>query len=79
MNENINFPILKSKLTVDYIILTGNTNLRIKKILQYIDFKKIIIDSSNNFYQVQKRKEECKKLKIDYFSIKDKGVFRINL
>ena len=79
INEQIKFLNTKNKLTIDYIIITGDTNLKIKKILQYIDFKKIIIDSSNNFYQVKKIKEECKKLKIDYFSIKDKGFFRINL
>ncbi len=75
MNEKTKLVNTNTKLKVDYIILTGKTDTNIKQITQNIDFKKIIIDSSNNFYQVQKRKEECEKLHIDYFSIKDRGVF----
>lgn len=72
-------PVLSRKLKVDYIILSGNTNLNIKKISNNIEFKTLILDSSNDYYHLKEIEKECKKLNIDYYSVRDKGAFEINL
>ena len=72
-------PVSDSKLKADYVILGGNNGLSINTIANSIDFNAVILDSSNNFYELKQRKEECDKLKINYYSISEQGAFSTGL
>ncbi len=72
-------PNVNKKIKIDYVILSGNTNISIRKIKENIIFKMLILDSSNDFYKLKHRKEECKKLKQNYYSVTEKGAFSTDL
>ncbi len=77
--KNNNIPNVKSKITVDYVILSGKNNVNLKNLTNNVNFKLLIFDSSNSFRMLEKRKRICGKLHINYYSIKDKGAFQIFL
>ena len=77
VDEKFHIPDSKNKLNVDYIIITGKKNVRVNSISQHFEFKKIIIDSSNNYDQNKKLTEDCKKMNINYFSVKESGAFSL--
>ncbi len=64
-----------SKISVDYLILSANSNLSINEIKQFFHFKKLIIDSSNKPYRLNQWKKECELLGIKYHSVIDHGAF----
>lgn len=67
------------KIDVDYVILSKNVRTKLNEITKRINFKEIIIDSSNSNYQTQKWLNEAAELGITIFSVKDKGAFNLNL
>ncbi len=71
------FRNFEKRIKVDYVILSGKSNTDIKKIKNNFDFQLIIFDSSNDFYTLKRRKEECEKLKVKYYSVKDSGAFSL--
>ncbi|NOZ35835.1 MAG: ComEC family competence protein [Chlorobi bacterium] len=72
-------PDVNKKFKIDYVILSGNTNISIRKIEENIDFKMLILDSSNDFYTLKRRKEECEKLKQNYYSVTENGAFSTDI
>lgn len=65
-----------SKLPIDFIIVSNNAEVSINDILQIYNPKKIIIDSSNDFYNTEKFKAQCESINQDYFAISDEGAFK---
>lgn len=76
-DEKFHIPKLKKKIKVNFVIITGRNNVNINVISKYIDFNMIIIDSSNNFRQNKKLTKKCKKLNLNYYSVKDSGAFNL--
>ncbi len=72
--KNTAFP-----LTIDYLILIGNPNIKIKDITKTFNIKHLIIGSSNNKFRNKKWIEECYQANIDVYSIIDSGALVINL
>ncbi len=77
LGKNQTISEVNPKLKVDYIILSGNSAIKLKTVKDNIDFKQIIFDSSNNYYMLRRRKEECRDLNLNYFSVKDSGAFSL--
>lgn len=69
----------KRKQNIDYLIISQNINFKISELTDLINFKKIIFDSSNSFYQLKKWKKECKNLNISYHSVIDDGAFVLDI
>ncbi|MFH1004265.1 MAG: ComEC/Rec2 family competence protein [Bacteroidota bacterium] len=65
----------KEKIKIDYIILSKNTKATIHDLQKLFEFKKVIIDSSNSNYKNEIWKEECKILKVNCYSVIDRGAY----
>lgn len=72
--KKYSFSSLKT-IHVDYLIVSMNPQLKMEDILKFYHADKIIFDSSNSPYRVRKWKEECEKLKLNYYSVMDSGAF----
>ncbi|GAA0532662.1 ComEC/Rec2 family competence protein [Chitinophaga japonensis] len=66
------------KFCTDYILLSHHPRLSIMQLKDMFDFKMIIFDASNPFWQVQQWKSECSVLTLRCFSVPDQGAYLIN-
>ncbi|MEK6616414.1 MAG: ComEC/Rec2 family competence protein, partial [Bacteroidota bacterium] len=66
---------LTTKLKVDLIILSKNPKIKISDLQKWLEFKKIIIDSSNSEWRNENWKKECENLKINFYSVIDSGAY----
>jgi competence protein ComEC len=69
----------KEPLKIDYLILSGESDLPVNKIKELFRFKKIILDSSLDYYERQKWIKRLKKKAVPYFDITDQGAFQIEI
>lgn len=67
------------KLKIDFLILSKNVKVKIKEIVNHHEIGKIIFDSSNSDWKINKWKEECKLLGLKYYSVKENGALVMNL
>jgi len=65
------------KLKLDYLIISENASVKISSLREHFEFKKIIIDSSNSFYQRKRLIKKLKKQNIPYHSVAENGAFHI--
>ena len=68
-----------AKIKVEFIIIQTNPKFNIDSILQNFIFEKIIFDTSNSQWKVEKWKTDCQKLNIQYYDIFEKGAFEVAL
>jgi competence protein ComEC len=66
---------IPQKLRVDLLIISKNPKLRISDLGKWYDYKKIIFDSSNSTWKVEKWKKECQEMKIRFYSVPDSGAY----
>lgn len=66
------------KFCTDYILLSHHPRLSIMQLRDMFDFKMIIFDASNPFWQIQQWKSECSALTLRCFSVPDQGAYLIN-
>lgn len=69
----------KNKITVDYIILSNNAKIKLSDIAKRLNFKTIVIDSSNSNYQTDNWLKEALEKGINVFAVRDKGAFYLDL
>ncbi len=68
----------KDKIRVDYLILSQSAGITIVDLISSVDFGKLIFDSSNSPWKVEKWKEECEEAGIDYYSVEETGAFIVS-
>ncbi|MBK7173563.1 MAG: ComEC family competence protein [Bacteroidales bacterium] len=68
-----------SKLTLDYLVITGNQWLTLDQLLKYYSPEMIILDGSVATSRCNKYIESCKKKGIPYWSTREKGAFIADL
>ena len=73
--KNLN-PI--NKVDVDYIIISNNARIKLSDIVKHINFKTIIIDSSNSNYKTDNWLKEALEAGINTYSVRDKGAFYLD-
>ncbi|MFK7947475.1 MAG: ComEC/Rec2 family competence protein [Saprospiraceae bacterium] len=71
-NKNI---VSREKLELDYLIISNSPRLKIADLNQYFDFKMLIFDSSNKYWQIKNWKTECEELEIDYQDVRNDYAF----
>lgn len=64
-----------SKLKTDYIILSENIRISVKELMNYFEFERIIFDTSNSYYTINKWEKECKENEIEYVNILNDGAY----
>lgn len=67
------------KISVDYIVLSNSPAIKLSEIVEYFEFKKIIIDSSNRLKQIELWKNENTLLNLNIYDVKLKGAFVLEL
>lgn len=67
------------KIKLDFIILSDNPVVKLEEISEVFDYKKIIIDSSNSNYAINKWLEENKQYNYSIFNVKERGAFILEL
>ena len=67
--------ITNKKLFLDYIIIKNNANVDVSDLVKTFNTGKIIIDSSNNYYNAKKWINQCNNLEIPYHYINMDGAF----
>ncbi len=73
-----NFKPPSKPFHVNYVILAHNAFWSINRLLQYFSFDKIIFDSSNKKWKLDKWIKSCKAKNIDYYNVVDSGSISIN-
>jgi competence protein ComEC len=66
---------LKSKINLDYLILTKNCNVKISDLIKVFKPKLIIFDSSNKLWKTQKWEAECKLLQLNFYNVFKEGAY----
>lgn len=66
------------KLSVDYIILSNNPQLKIADLLSYYDCKQFIFTASNPMWKIGEWKKECEELLLHAHSVAEQGAFVIS-
>lgn len=67
------------KVGVDYLLLRGSPKVEVEDLLKIFDFKMILFDASNKKWQVEKWKNQCEQLGIEYFDVNEAGAFVLDL
>ncbi len=64
---------------LDYIIVSMNPQLKIEELLKMYHADRIIFDSSNSQYHLNKWEAECKRLNQDFYSVMDSGALVLDI
>ena len=67
-----------SPLSVDFLILSNDVPYNVSELCELFNFQILIVDSSNSNRQVKKWKEQCRKMNIDCYVVKEQGAYIIN-
>jgi hypothetical protein len=62
-------------MAVDYVIVSGNVNIRMEEVMAVYRPGCIVFDSSNSFYRLEKWKKECRILQQPCYSVADSGAY----
>ena len=65
-------------LEIDYLIIGKGLKPKIDQILENIHPQKVIVDKSISTWYTENIKQACKKRKIDFYSVAEKGAFIMN-
>ena len=69
----------KTRMKIDYIILSNNSKQKIASLLTCFDCEYFIIDSSNSFYKAKKWQQDCEKMDKKCFNVLEDGAFVLNI
>ena len=70
---------LPKKVYVDYLIVSNNALVSLKEIASQINFRELILDSSNSNYYCERLEKEAKVLGKSCFSVLRSGAFVLKL
>lgn len=73
------FDTVVQKINLDLLIITKNPRLDITRLAKTFNCSKVVFDASNPPWKIEKWKNECKMLKLKFYSIPDTGAFVCNI
>lgn len=79
VDSSFRFMYPSSTITVDEVIITGNPNIDVKKLMKGIHCNEIIFDSSNPAWEIQRWKKDCENLHLRFHSVPDDGAYETEL
>ena len=71
--------VSNNPLDIDYLYLCKGYKGKLVWLMPLFNTKKVVIDASLSDYKRKAIEKECKLLGIDYFSISEKGAYKITL
>lgn len=69
----ISLPV--DRFYADKIILSRNARVKVKELLERFDFKLLLFDASNSSWKIRSWIKQCEELKVNYYSVPDKGAY----
>ncbi len=69
----------EKKMNVDYIVISKNPKVYIPQLVKTFNCNKFIFDASNSLWKIEKWKQDCDKLNLQYHSIPEQGAFVTDL
>lgn len=79
INKESNIANNKTKINVDYIILSQNQPYELAFLSKLFNCKNFIIDSSNSFKKTREWTKECENLALNYHNVNESGAFQLSL
>lgn len=78
-DKQLNFAPAGHKIALDLIIISRNPKIHIASLAETFNCKLFVFDGSNPAWKIEKWKQECRSLKLHYYSIPDTGAFIYNI
>lgn len=66
---------IKSKINADVVVIAHNPKLDIQTLANVLGFQKIVFDSSNKIWRVNRWKQDCSKLGIQFWDVNEQGAY----
>ena len=79
VDRPIKFNDLQQKVELDLLIVSKNPALKIAKVVKAFNCKLVVFDASNPAWKIEKWKQECKSLQVNFYSIPAEGAFVYNI
>jgi competence protein ComEC len=79
LDKPLPFDSLASKINVDIIVISKNPKLYIAQLASVFNCKTIVLDASNSLWKIEKWKQDCKELNLQYYSVPDNGAYVLDL
>jgi len=79
IDEPVAFNSLTTKINVDIILISKNPKLHIPQLASVFNCKTIVFDASNSLWKIDRWKEDCDKLNLQYYSVPDNGAYVLDL
>ncbi len=76
---SVNFIPADDKVELDLIIISKNPKIRIEQLLKSFNCKQFVFDASNPSWKIEKWKQECQLLNLNWYSIPESGAFIYNV
>ncbi|WP_296620664.1 ComEC/Rec2 family competence protein [Marivirga sp.] len=70
---------LKESIDLDLLIISNNALQKSEKLLEFFSPKKIVIDASNSYYNIQNFKAKFEEENLDYYIVPEEGAFEWKL
>lgn len=71
--------VSNKRIAVDFVVISGDIQTDMDRLLEQYECKKVIFDSSNSKWRIKKWITICKKLNLDYHSVPHSGAFVLKL
>ncbi|HET8858918.1 ComEC/Rec2 family competence protein [Marivirga sp.] len=70
---------LQKPIEVDLLIISNNALQKYEKLLEFFNSKKIVLDASNSYYNIQNFKAKFEEENLDYYIVPEEGAFEWKL
>ena len=77
--KNFDYFEFKKIISVSVVLISGNPNISIEKIVSCVKFSRIIIDSNNTDYKINEWVAEAERMNLQYYVLKKSPAFIVNL
>ncbi len=79
IDKSLNFDSVSQKIELDLLLISKNPKISIKQLAAIFNCKQFVFDASNPSWKIEKWKQECKSLNLNYYSVPADGAFTYNI
>ncbi len=79
VDKPIHVDDIQKKIDLDLLIISKNPKLKIAGLVKTFNCKQFVFDASNSIWKIEKWKQECKVLHVNFYSIAAEGAFVYNI
>lgn len=74
-DKQLSFAPAREKIMLDLVIISKNPGISIAALAEIFNCKLFVFDSSNPAWKIEKWKQECRSLNLDWYSVPETGAF----